>query len=63
MICIRSAEASRKQLDEDSVTTGNELVHMLEHISDLETRMIAELLASSVPPMPSIFGLFSNPAK
>ncbi len=55
MMCIRTAEESRKQLDEDSTTTGNELVHMLEHISDLEGRMIAELRARFFPPPSNFF--------
>jgi hypothetical protein len=40
---IRTATASRAQLEEDSLEAGNELVHMLEHISDLENRMMNEL--------------------
>jgi hypothetical protein len=40
---IRSAAASRAQLMQDSLDAGNELVHMLQHISDLETRMKNEL--------------------
>lgn len=42
---IRSASASREQLMQDSTDAGNELVHMLEHISDLETRIMRELEA------------------
>lgn len=40
---IRSASASRAQLMQDSLDAGNELVHMLQHISELETRMMNEL--------------------
>lgn len=42
-LCIRSASASRAQLMQDSLDAGNELVHMLQHVSDLETCMIREL--------------------
>lgn len=55
MMCIRTAEASRKQLDNDSIAAGNDLAHMLEHISDLETRMVAELRARFFPSPPNIF--------
>jgi hypothetical protein len=37
------ASDSRAQLMKDSLEAGNELVHMLKHISDLETKMISEL--------------------
>jgi len=40
---IRSASDSRAQLMQDSLDAGNELVHMLQHVSDLETRMTNEL--------------------
>lgn len=40
---IRSSAASRAQLMQDSLDAGNELVHMLQHISDLESRMLTEL--------------------
>ena len=40
---IRSAVDSRAQLMQDSLDAGNELVHMLQHISDLETHMMREL--------------------
>jgi hypothetical protein len=30
-------------LAQDSIDVGNELVHMLQHIGDLETRMMTEL--------------------
>lgn len=40
---IVSASDSRSQLEKDSLETGNELVHMLKHISDLETHMVSEL--------------------
>ena len=42
---IDSTEEARKQLDEDLMTLGNELIHMLLHISDIETKMTAELNA------------------
>ncbi|MBD1855172.1 MULTISPECIES: hypothetical protein [Leptolyngbya] len=37
------ASDSRAQLMKDSLEAGSELVHMLKHISDLETHMILEL--------------------
>ena len=40
---IRSSADSRQQLKVDSREVGNELVHMLNHISDLEEHMIGEL--------------------
>jgi len=40
---IRSASVSRAQLMQDFVDAGNDLVHMLEHVSDLETHMMNEL--------------------
>jgi hypothetical protein len=40
---MRPAAESRAQLAKDSIEVGNELVHMLQHIGDLETRMMAEL--------------------
>jgi hypothetical protein len=43
---IRSSSASRAQLMQDSQEAGNELVHMLQHISDLESRMMSELRGS-----------------
>lgn len=55
MIFIRTSEVSRAQLNEDSVTAGNELVHMLEHISDLETRMVDELRGRFFLPVTRIF--------
>ena len=42
---IRSAAESRRQLMEDSVALGNEFVHMLGHLRNLETRMDNELRA------------------
>ena len=42
-LCIRSAYASRMQLMQDSLEAGNELVHMLQHVSDLEALMMNEL--------------------
>lgn len=38
-----SVSTSRQKLYEETNEVGNELVHMLEHISDLENRMINEL--------------------
>jgi hypothetical protein len=43
---IRSAAESRAQLLQDSLDAGNELVHMLTHISDLEGHMLRELHAT-----------------
>lgn len=40
---MRPSSASRAQLMQDSLDAGNELVHMLQHISDLESRMMEEL--------------------
>jgi len=40
---IRTTEASRQQLQADSVEVGEELVHMLKHISELEEKMLGEL--------------------
>ena len=40
---LRPAAESRAQLAQDSIDVGNELVHMLQHIGDLETRMMTEL--------------------
>jgi hypothetical protein len=40
---IRTAADSREQLARDSIEVGNELVHMLQHISDLEGTMMAEM--------------------
>jgi hypothetical protein len=45
LLRIRTAANSREQLAADSMEAGNELVHMLEHIGDLETRMMRELTA------------------
>ena len=38
-----SANDSKSQLLKDSQEIGNEFVHILKHISDLETLMISEL--------------------
>lgn len=43
---VRSAAESRAQLMQDSETLGNEFVHMLRHIRDLEARMDKELQAA-----------------
>lgn len=40
---VRASSASRAQLMQDSLDAGNELVHMLQHTSDLESRMMSEL--------------------
>ena len=40
---IRSAEESRLQLERDSLEVGNEFVHMLKHIGDLEIMMSNEI--------------------
>jgi hypothetical protein len=40
---LRPSAESRAQLAQDSVEIGNELVHMLEHVADLENRMMQEL--------------------
>jgi len=40
---LRSSVESRSQLAQDSVEIGNELVHMLRHIADLEAHMMNEL--------------------
>jgi hypothetical protein len=53
MLRIRTAAESRKQLDDDAIAAGNELAHMLEHISDLETRMTAELRSRFFMPLTS----------
>jgi hypothetical protein len=43
LLKLRIAEESRAQLMEESEAIGNDLVHMLEHIGDLETAMGNEL--------------------
>lgn len=40
---IRPATESRTQLATDSLEVGNELVHMLQHVSELEIHMMNEL--------------------
>lgn len=40
---LRPSTESRAQLARDSTDVGNELVHMLQHVSDLEIRMMTEL--------------------
>ncbi len=42
---IRSAAESRAELDREVIAAGNEFVHMLKHVSDLEVRMIDEMEA------------------
>ncbi len=43
LLVDRPVPETRKKLEEDSIAAGTELVHMLEHISDLEHLMIQEL--------------------
>ena len=43
LLDIRTAEESRSQLKTESLELGNEFVHMLSHIKDLEHRMEQEL--------------------
>jgi len=43
LLRTRSPADSRQQLETDSLEAGHELVHMLQHIGDLEARMIGEL--------------------
>jgi hypothetical protein len=52
LLRIRTDDASRAQLKEDALDAGNEFVHMLQHISDLETRMMYELQAYIAPHRP-----------
>lgn len=40
---LMSASESRARLNKDCLDIGNELLHMLKHISDLETCMVKEL--------------------
>lgn len=40
---LRPSAESRAQLARDSIDVGNELVHMLQHVSDLESRIVNEL--------------------
>lgn len=40
---LRSSAESRIQLSQDSIEIGNELVHMLRHLAELEARMMHEL--------------------
>lgn len=47
---IRTDDESRSQSMSESVEIGNELVHMLEHISDLEQKMIRELETLNLTP-------------
>ena len=42
---IRTAEESRRQLMDNSQKLGNDFVHMLSHLRDLEARMNSELAA------------------
>lgn len=44
LIVVRSAAESREQLKKDIEDLGNEFVHMLGHIGDLERRMESELV-------------------
>ena len=45
LLRIRTAANSRERLGADSLDAGNELVHMLQHIGDLEAHMMEELTA------------------
>jgi hypothetical protein len=45
LFTVRSASASRKQLMVESIEAGEEFVHMLQHISELENHMMRELEA------------------
>jgi hypothetical protein len=40
---IQTPQEARNQLDEDLTKLGEELIHMLQHISDIEGKMTAEL--------------------
>jgi hypothetical protein len=46
LITLRTPSESRAQLMQDSVDLGNEFVHMLKHLGDLETQMERELQES-----------------
>ena len=55
---VQSAEDARKQLHEDLTKSGNELIHMLRHISDIEEKMAEELntlIAANTPRARLIF--------
>ena len=40
---IRSSEESREQLRADTIELGNDFVHMLEHLNEIEDHMNREL--------------------
>ena len=40
---IESTNEARKRLGEDLTKLGEELIHMLQHISDIEDKMLAEM--------------------
>jgi hypothetical protein len=40
---VQAPAMARKDLDEDLLSLGNDFLHMLQHISDIEGKMIAEL--------------------
>jgi hypothetical protein len=40
---VQAPAMARKDLDEDLISLGNDFTHMLQHISDIEEKMIAEL--------------------
>lgn len=48
LLKFRSAEESCRQLQQDCLDIGNELVHMLLHISELETLMLQEISSFGV---------------
>ena len=48
-----SAVESRALLKKESIEVGNELVHMLKHISEIETRMIDELESTALDFLPN----------
>jgi len=58
---IQTPQEARNQLDEDLTKLGEELIHMLEHISDIERKMAAELnsLISAQTRQPPVI---SNPS-
>lgn len=56
---IRTPEESRKQLDDDAIAALSELAHMLEHISDLESRMTAEIRERFFPALAGALKMFA----
>jgi len=43
---VRSVEESRAQLNADTIELGNEFIHMLEHLNEIEDNMNKELEAA-----------------